>query len=473
MVMNRYDVIVIGGGPGGYTSAIRASQKGLKTILIEQQHLGGTCLNRGCVPTKTLIEDTLILAAVRGAPFLKGEMKINFGRIMERKQMVVEGSRAGITGVLRGNGVEILAGKARFIDARAVGVNVPEGSPVEVSAEKIIIATGARVDYGPGLVVDEKCILSTDGALDLKSVPGSVAVVGAGNRGVEFVSIFSNLGVRVALIEKEKRVLPKEHPWLSGRYGKILSDRGVKVLTRTNLLAAEPAGGEGVVLTMETGKGREEIKVGKVILAVSRKPFYGGLDLHRAGVSLIDERLEYGPGMQTSAEGVYVVGDAAGPPYLAHKAIAQSIAAVEHMRGLNHDGRPQIVPNCIYGDPEIGSVGLTLIQAKKSGYKVKTGEFYFVGNGRAGTMGKDEGLISIISEAETGKLLGVHIIGPRATELISLAVMAMKNGIDIEGVKKTVLPHLTFSESFFEAAMATSGEAIHQVQEDRHDDSQE
>ena len=465
MTKNEYDLIVIGGGPGGYTSAIRAAQKGLKTVLVERQFLGGTCLNRGCVPTKTFLEDTLTIAAVRGAPFLKGEMKINFGRIMERKQMVMEGARAGIAGMLQGNGVGVIAGEARFTGRRSIEVKTPEGKREEIWAGKIIIATGARVDYAPDLDVDEKCILSTDGALSLKSVPRTVAVVGAGNRGVEFASIFNNMGVRVVLIEKEKRILPKEHRWVSQRYRKILGDRKVKVLTRTNLLAANPADGDGVILALESGKGREEVKVGKVILAVSRVPSYEGLDMEIAGLSQAKDGVAYGPGMQTDVEGIYVVGDAAGAPYLAHKAIAQGIAAVEHMVGVNPDDGPELFPNCVYGDPEIGSVGLTDTQAKKRGHKVKMGEFYFVGNGRAGTMGKDEGLILIVSEAETGAVLGVHIMGPRATELISLGVMAMKNGIDIEGIKKTVLPHLTFSESFFEAALATSGEAIHQIQD--------
>ena len=472
MAKNGYDLMVIGGGPGGYTSAIRAAQKGFKTALVERQFLGGTCLNRGCVPTKTILEDTLTIAAVRNSPFLKGDMKISFRRIMERKEMVVEGSRAGITGVLKGNGVEILAGDARFTGPRSMEVKTPEGNRKEISARRIIIATGAHVDYGPDLMVDEECILSTDGALALKSVPSSLAVVGAGNRGVEFASIFNNLGIRVVLMEKEKRILPREHRWLSGRYRKTLSDRRVKVLTRTNLLAANPADGDGVILTLETGKGREEVKVGKVILTVSRVPSYKGLDLDTAGLSLTKDGLEYGPGMQTQVEGIYVVGDAAGAPYLAHKAIAQGIAAVDHILGLNPDGPLGVIPNCVYGDPEIGSVGLTDTQAKKRGYKVKMGEFYFVGNGRAGTMGKDEGLILIVTDAETGAVLGVHIMGPRATELISLGVLAIQNGLDIDRIKKTVLPHLTFSESFFEAALATSGEAIHQVQENGEDEHQ-
>ena len=194
MSRTEYDLLVIGGGPGGYTAAIRAAQKGLKTVLVEREFLGGTCLNRGCVPTKTILEQTLTIAAVRSAGFLKGDIKINFKRIMEQKDLVVEGSRAGITSVLKGHGIEILSGDAQFTSSRSVEVDMEEGKQKEVSAGKVVIATGAEVDYGPGLEVDGKRILSTDDALALQSVPRRLAVVGAGNRGVEFASIFHNLG---------------------------------------------------------------------------------------------------------------------------------------------------------------------------------------------------------------------------------------------------------------------------------------
>jgi dihydrolipoamide dehydrogenase len=461
MSKRECDLLVIGGGPGGYASAIRAAQKGMKTVLVERDVLGGTCLNRGCLPTKTLLEDTLTIAAVRSSHFLRGDMKINRKRIIERKDMVVEGSVAGITSTVKDNGVEILEGNAHFTSPRSVEIKTQEGERKEVSAGKIIVATGAQVEYGPDLKVDGEHILSTDNALALSSIPRTLAIVGAGNRGVEFAAIYHNLGTRVVLIEKEKRILPREHRWLSRRYKKILTNRQMKVLTKTNVMAANPTDTEGVILTLESGKGEEQVKVDKVLLTVSRRPSFQGLNLEAAGLSLTEGVVEYGPGMQTKVEGIYVVGDATGPPYLAHKAIGQGIAAVDHMLGLDPDGRPRFIPNCIYGDPEIASVGLTDSQAKKAGHKVNMGEFYFVGNGRAGTIGKDEGLILIVSDAETGAVLGVHIMGPRATELISLGVMAMQNELDIDKIKKTVLPHLTFSESFFEAAMATSGEAIH------------
>ena len=469
MNMHEYDLLVVGGGPGGYTSAIRGAQKSMRTLLVERDVLGGTCLNRGCLPTKTLLEDTLTIFGVRESRFLRGDMKINFKRIIERKKMVVEGAVAGIDEVIRANGAEIMKGEARFAGPKNIEIESREGERREISAKNIIIATGAEVDYGD-LAVDEENVLSTDGAINLKSVPPTVAVVGAGNRGVEFTSIYHNLGARVILIEKEKRILPKEHRWLSGRYKKILAERKIEVLTRSKVVSAKAEGENGVLLTLESDRGPNEIKVKKAILALSRRPSFRALNLEAAGLSLSQGMLPYGPGMQSEVDGIYVVGDATGAPYLAHKAIAQGIAAVDHILGLDPDGRPRFVPNCIYGDPEIGSVGLTDYGARKAGFKVKTGEFYLVGNGRSGTMGKEEGLILIVSDGETDAVLGVHILAPRASELVSLGVLAMKNGLTVENLKKTVLPHLTFSESFFEAALATDGEAIHLLLDsERHD----
>jgi dihydrolipoamide dehydrogenase len=462
MTENDFDLVVIGGGPGGYASAVRGAQKGLRTILVERQVMGGTCLNRGCVPTKTLLEDTLTIASVRSAPFLKGDLKINFKRIMEHKNSVVEGSRAGITAIVTGNGVKILEGEARFTSPRSVEVRTSDGQLGRITARRIVIATGADVDYGPRLTADGRGVLTTDQALALTSVPASLAVIGAGSRGVEFVSIFHNLGTKVVLVEKERRILPREHKWLSGRYRKILTDRQIKVMARTTVVdARSQEDGQGVILTLDSDKGQEQMKVDKALLTGHRRPSYKGLDPEAAGLMLDDGVLEHGAGMQTRVEGIYVVGDAAGPPYVAHKAIAQGMAAVDHMQGIDPDSRPRFIPHCIYGDPEIGSVGLTEDQARKAGYEVTTGEFYLVGNGRAGTMGKDEGLVHLVADANTSAVLGVHIMAPRATELIALGVVVMQNGVTLERIKKTVLPHMTFAESFFEAALAASGEAIH------------
>jgi len=463
MIKRECDLLVIGGGPGGYTAAIRAAKKGLKTILVERQSLGGTCLNRGCVPSKCLIQDTLMISAVRSCHFMKGDMKINLKHIAERKDLVVEGSKSWVDKLLAGNGVTILKGEASFTSPRNIEVKMIGDTAEQITGAKTIVATGATAHYGEGLQVDGEIIWSTDDALALKTVPGSLAIVGAGNRGVEMASIYYNLGTKVAIIEKENNILPKLHRSLANRYKKILNERQIKVLTRTKVVATHAESGEGVTLILETEKGKQEIKVDKVLLTGSRQPDYSGLHLEAAGLTMSEGVVECGPGMQTQVEGIYVVGDAAGAPYFAHKAIAQAIVAVDHLLGLHPDGRQRFFPNCIWGDPEIGSIGLTEEEAEGLGHTVKVGDFYFIGNGRSGTLGNSQGVAKIVSDSKKGTVLGVHIIGPQATEIISLASLAIQNGLDISGIKKTVFPHPTLAETFYEAALATDNEAIHML----------
>jgi dihydrolipoamide dehydrogenase len=461
MMDNRVDLLVVGGGPGGYTSAIRGAQKGLKTLLVDDGLLGGTCLNRGCIPTKALLEDSLIIAATRRSYFMKGDVQVSFKRIRERKKTLIENSRAGITAVLKENGVELLAGKACLVNSRTAKVTAPDGDR-EIEANHIIIATGARADYGTALEVDGRSVWSTEHALDPKSVPHSLAVVGAGNRGAEFAVMYNNFGTRVILIEKQKRILPRFHSELSDRYRNVLANKKIKVLTRTTVLSAAPVDKGGVRLALGTTKGHEELKVEKVLLTGTRQPSYEGLNVEAAGLELLEGRIRIGVGMETTVKGIYVLGDASGPPYFAHKAIAQAIRAVDHIVGeRSRLQKPLLFPSCVYGDPEMASVGLTEEEASQAGRKVKIGEFRFIGNGRAGSMAKEEGEVIIVSDPQTGEVLGVHMVGPQVTELISLATLAMQNGIDVAGIKKTVFPHPSLSEAFFEAALATDGEAIH------------
>jgi dihydrolipoamide dehydrogenase len=460
MNTRTFDLLVVGGGPGGYTSAIRGAQKGLKTALVDDGLLGGTCLNRGCIPTKTLLEDSLMIAATRGCYFMKGDMQVSLKRIKERKKRLIENSRAGIAGVLRENGVEILVGKASFLASKTMKATVPDGEQ-EIEAEHIILATGARADYGTGFEVDGRSVWSTEHALDPDAVPRSLAVVGAGNRGAEFAVMYSNFGTRVVLIEKQKRILPRFYEELSDRYRNVLANRKIKVLTATTVLSAQ-AVESGVRLGLETAKGPGELKVEKVLLTGSRRPSFEGLMVEAAGLGLVQGVIPTGLGMETAVKGIYVLGDASGSPYFAHKAIAQAILAVDHIIDERSSLKRQLIfPSCVYGDPEVASVGLTEEEASQAGRKVKIGEFRFIGNGRAGSMGKEEGEVIIVSDSQTGEVLGVHMMGPHVTELIALAALAMQNGIDVAGIKKTVFPHPGLSEAFFEAALATDGEAIH------------
>jgi dihydrolipoamide dehydrogenase len=460
MTCASYDLLVIGGGPGGYTAAIRGAQKGLRTCLIERSLLGGTCLNRGCVPTKALLTDSLMIAAARRCYFMKGEMHVSWRRIQHRKAELAKNSRAGIEQVLKENGVDIIAGEAAFLDSRTVTV-ATAAARRDITASAIVIATGSLATYGADLAVDGRHVLSTDDGLNLDTIPRNLAVVGAGNRGVEFAVLYHNLGAKVYLIEKEKQILPRIHWEIADRYKKTLLDRKITVHTGTSLLTTRVADNDGVILTLEGDKGRQEIRTDKVLLTGRRQPDYSHLRLEAAGLIPRDGCLGFGPGMETSQKNIYVVGDAAGPPYLAHKAIAQAMTAVDHARGVEIGRQLLLIPNCIYGDPEAASVGMTEDEALAAGRQVKLGEFHFMGNGRAGTIGQAEGFVRMVSDAKSAEVLGVQMIGPAVTELIALASLAMQNGIDVTGIKKTVFPHPTLAETFFEAALASHDEAIH------------
>lgn len=456
------DLLVVGGGPGGYSSAVRGSQRGLKVVLVEQDALGGTCLNRGCLPTKTLLEDACRIDEIRRSHFLKGELRINRRRMFERKSRVVEEAVAGITQVLRAQGVEILQGQASFLGPRSVVVRRQGHEPTKIRAKTVILATGARNDYGDVIEPDGRNIWSTDDALAAGCFPPTFAVIGADARGVELASIFHNLGSKVTLIEKEGRILPRIHRTLARRYQKILTERRIEVLTKTRVAAAECRQEEGLILFLESEKGARQIRVDKALVIGSRRPSYEGLALQAAGLNLSDGLMEHGPDMETAVSGVYVIGDATGPPYLAHKAIAQALSAVDHLLGVPSGSRAHLFPSCVYGKPEIASLGATEYEQKKAGRTVKAAEFYLMNNGRSAAMGAYEGMILLVADAATGELLGVHVMGPRATEMIALGVTAMQHGLTIDRIAKTVLPHMTFSESFFEAAASSHGEAIHQ-----------
>ena len=460
MHMEKYDLVVLGGGPGGYTAAISGAQKGLSTLLVEKHLLGGTCLNRGCIPTKTLLEDTSMIRSVRRCPFLKGDMKISFKSILERKKTLVENSRAGIMSVLAENGVKRLEGKASFSGPRTVRIETVDGVQ-EVEASHIILATGAKTVYVPDLEPDGKRILSTDQALALDGIPRTLAVMGGGNRGLEFAAIYHNLGAKVVVIEEKKRILPRFHWELADRYKRTLLEKGIKVLTGSTILSVDAPDGQKPTLTLETPKGTKTFSVDRLLLTGDRRPDFEALNLQAAGLSAHEGTLSYGPGMETAGKGVYVVGDAAGAPYRAHKAISQGLMAVNHILNKDSGEDPLHIPDCLFGDPEVAAVGLTEEEAVHAGRKVKMGAFNFVGNGRAGTLGKPGGTVLVVSDAGTDEILGVHMIGPSVTELIAAAALALQNKIDLKGFRKTAFPHPTLSEALFEAALGVDGQAIH------------
>ena len=461
MSAHDYDLLVIGGGPGGYTAAINGSQNGLRTALVESGHLGGTCLNRGCIPTKTLLHDTGLLPVLRNSHFLTGTMQVDPAKIEERKNLVAEGSRAWLVNLLAGNKVTVFQGTASFLDRHTLLVREPGGAEQQVTARKIVISTGAVVDYPRALAPDKASVWSTDDAIRIQEIPKTLAVVGGGARGVELARIYRNLGCRTVILEAEKRILPKFDRNISGRLRKSLMEQGIKVLTRTTVEAASTGDdGRAVLQYREKGELKTE-RADRVLLCLPRRPFLEALNLEAVGLTLSQGLLPVGPGQETEAPGLYLIGDAAGPPYWAHKAIAQGLAAVRHILGQETAGQPLLVPSCLYGQPEAAFVGLTETEVKALRQPYKLGEFHFIGNGRAGTMGDGNGLVRLLSDAGSGQVLGVHILGSGATEMISLAALAMANGIGVDGIKQTVFSHPTLAESFFEAALGTHGQAIH------------
>ncbi|MFH1138344.1 MAG: dihydrolipoyl dehydrogenase [Pseudomonadota bacterium] len=463
MTEQTFDVAVIGAGPGGYTAAISAAKAGLRTVLIEAGPLGGTCLNRGCVPTKTLLHDARLLTVLRNSHFLTGRMNVDPAGIRGRKNQVVEGSRAWLGSLLAGNGVRVMSGRAVLAGPHDLEITDAAGETTGLSAANIIVSTGAAEQYPEGLAPDGRAVWNSDRAIELETIPRTLAIVGGGARAVELAQLFRHLGCRTTILERERRLLPGLDRTLAGRYKKMLQEKGIKVLTQTAAVSAV-TGDDGLgLLEYRDKNGTRTAQAERILLCLPRRPNLDGLNLEAADLSPAEGRLPAGSEQELPTKGIFVIGDAAGPPYLAHKAIAQGLAAVRRILDPGDGGGTRHVPTCVYGDPEIASVGLTEAEVKASGLKYKLGEFHFIGNGRAGTMGEGQGLVRLFAEASTGRVLGVHILGPGAVEMISLAALAMENNVNLEGIKRTVFGHPTLAESFFEAALAADNQAIHML----------
>jgi dihydrolipoamide dehydrogenase len=463
-----FDVVVIGSGPGGYVAAIRAGQLGLRTALVERDpFLGGTCLHRGCIPTKALLENAAryqdLLHAGDFGLRVGGEIAVDWDRVQERKRGVVQQLAGGVKGLLRKQKVEVVTGWGRIDGPRKVVVRA-EGAagpaPRTLDTRHIVIATGSVPRAVGAAPFDGERILSSDHVLELASIPTSMAIVGAGAVGVEFASIYDHFGTQVTLVEALPRLLPIEDEEVSGELGKAFAKRGIDVRTGTKLARAERSPG-GVRVSLEGKKGGE-IEVEKLLVAIGRAPVSDGIGLETVKARVDRGYVQVDEWCETAEPGVYAIGDVIPTPWLAHVASMEGVMVVERIAGS--DVRPVPygeTPNCTYCDPEVASVGLTEAHAREAGYDVRVGKFPFAASGRAKIAGHTGGFVKIVADAEYDEVLGVHIVGYKATELIAEAGAVLRLEGTVEELIRTIHAHPTLAESVHEAAHAVHGHAIH------------
>ncbi len=466
MSEKSFDVLVIGAGPGGYVAAIRAGQLGLSAACVEEDKLGGVCLNIGCIPTKALLTSAALVnelktAGSHGITF--DEVNTALGPAQERSQAIAGQLSKGVAHLFKKNKVAHIEGRGRLLGGGKVEVEGPDGSKESYSASHIILATGSRPRDIPVLPIDEERVWSSTGALFQTEAPESLAVVGAGAVGMEFADVFNAYGTKVTVIEALDRILPLEDKESSATVQRSFKKRGVDFHTSAMVEAAE-IGEKSVLLTFKDKKGEEQtLAVQHVLSAVGRVPNSSDLGLEAAGVQL-DERGFFAVDdyLQTNVPGVYALGDCAGKQLLAHKAMHEGVICVEAIAGVGHGPVDYgNVPNCTYCHPEVASIGLTEQQALDEGYEIEVGKFPWLGNGRALAGGHTEGFVKVIRDKKYSEILGAHIVGPHATELIGEFVVGRHLESTVDEMDRAMHPHPTLSEAIAEGALAALGRPIH------------
>src|SRR6266704_1865220 len=460
---SSFDVVVIGGGPGGYVAALRAAQLGASTAIVEKDRMGGTCLVRGCIPTKALLQSTELYSLAKGGePFglVTDNVGFDWPTAQKRKTQVVDQLVKGVEGLLKAGGVTSLHGAARLAGEGQVAIDGES-----ITAKDIVIATGSAISRIP--LKGAELTIDSDRILELKEVPARLAVIGGGVVGMEFAAMFAALGTRVTVLEMLPQVLPMVDADLVTAYAKHLAGLGGVIQTNAKVTEVVKSKG-GLQVQFSAGGEGGAVDADQVLLAVGRSPYTEGLGAEEAGVKLERGRVVVEPHLRTTADHVWAIGDVIGGIMLAHVASYEGVCAIENIAG--HSSRvPDYhgAPNCVYTDPEIAHVGLGEKEAKDKGIEVRVGRFPFAASGRALTLGQSEGFVKVIADAGSGKLLGAHIIGPRATDLIAEATLAIQNGLTLEQLDLTIHAHPTLPESLMEAALAAQGRAIHMANRSR------
>ena len=449
--MRKYEVAVIGGGPGGYTAAIRAGQLGKKTVLVEKRDLGGTCLNRGCIPTKALLHSAEMyhqLSSAKTMGITLGEYSFQYKKMAKRKDKVVKQLRSGVESLVGGHGAEIIRGHGVLTGPHTIRVGEEE-----LEADQIILASGSYPATLPIPGFDLPGVLNSDGVLALEECPESVVIIGGGVIGVEFATLFRDLGKTVTIVEMMPTILYGNDPDVCQTMTGLLADKGVSIHTGAKVLEIR----EGLTCVFEKDGQTMEAQGSAVILATGRRPDTADLGLEAAGVTVERGFIPVDDEMRTNVPNIYAIGDITGKQQLAHVATAQGIVAAHNAAGEHRQMDYSAVPGCIYTTPEIACVGLTEEKAREAGYNVRTGRFSVMGNGRSLAVACPDGFAKIVSDGDTGRILGCHVVAPYATEFISEAVLAIRHGLTVEQLGRTIHAHPTISEVLMDAAEDVEG----------------
>jgi dihydrolipoamide dehydrogenase len=469
MPEEMFDLIVIGAGPGGYVAAIRAAQLGMKVAVVEKREaLGGVCLNEGCIPSKALLDSSELFHLVKDRFPVHGinvaPPSLDLGRMMARKDDVVKKLTDGVSFLFKKNKVQSFVGEGRLLGPNAEGahqVEVSGSSPQRLLGRKVLLATGSEAVQVPSLPFDYETVVSAREALSFSEVPGHLLVVGGGYIGLELGSVWLRLGAQVTVVEMLPRLVAGSDGQVAEGLMRALKKQGMRFMMEAKVAGVEKRDGK-LVARVEAQGGAQEIECDKVLVAVGRRPLTAGLNLEQVGVRLQQGRVQVDPDYQTSVPGIYAIGDLIAGPMLAHKASDEGVVCVERMKGEPSQVDYHCIPGICYTWPEAASVGKTEENLKQEGVAYKVGRFNFAGNGRARCMDETDGFVKVLAESEGGRVLGVHILGPRASDMIAEAVTVMSFGGSAEDIALTIHAHPTLSEAFHEAALDVDKRSIHQ-----------
>lgn len=469
----EYDLVILGGGTGGYVAAVRAAQLGLNTAIVEKEKLGGTCLHKGCIPSKALLRSAEVFATIKRSEEFGVEtsgVALNFARVQDRKTKIIDQLHKGVEHLMKKGKIDVYEGLGRILGPSifspmpgTISVEMNNGEENEMLIPKnVIIATGSRPRTLPGLEIDGKYVMTSDEALGMESLPSSIIIVGGGVIGIEWASMLSDFGVDVTVLEYADRIIPTEDKDISKEMQRLMKKRKIKVVTGAKVLPETLQKGEGVTISAEVKGEQKEFHAEKMLVSVGRMANVEGIGLENTDIQVEKGVIVTNSFYQTKESHIYAIGDCIGGMQLAHVASHEGIVAVEHIVGESPEPlQYHLISRCIYSSPEVASVGWTEDEAKEKGHKVKVGKFSFRAIGKALVFGESDGFVKMIADEDTNDILGVHMIGPHVTDMISEAGLAQVLDATPWEVAHTIHPHPTLSEAIGEAALAVDGKAIH------------